>query len=146
MSWSRENRSQLIRIPAADGEYARFELRSPDPQCNPYHAFALLMEAGLEGVREGLPLPEPLNLNLYAAPAALLAQCEKLPGDLGEAVEKAASSAFVSRRCLRRRWRNWSVCGRRNGGTVRPLPTGMVSSGGIRLTGCKIGADCSLEG
>ena len=126
VSWSRENRSQLIRIPAADGEYARFELRSPDPQCNPYHAFALLMEAGLEGVREGLPLPEPLNLNLYAAPAALLAQCEKLPGDLGEAVEKAASSAFVSRAlpqetveklvCVRKKeWRDCQAAADRDG-------------------------------
>ena len=58
ISWSSENRSQLIRIPAAKGEYRRAELRSPDPLCNPYLAFALLIHAGLDGIRKNLPLPE----------------------------------------------------------------------------------------
>ena len=59
ISWSSENRSQLIRIPAASGEYRRAELRSPDPSCNPYLAFALLIYAGLDGVRPRLPCPRP---------------------------------------------------------------------------------------
>lgn len=59
ISWSSENRSQLIRIPAASGEYRRAELRSPDPSCNPYLAFALLIYAGLDGVRAASSLPAP---------------------------------------------------------------------------------------
>ena len=47
ISWSPENRSQLIRIPAAKGEYRRIELRSPDPLANPYIAYAGLIYAGL---------------------------------------------------------------------------------------------------
>ena len=52
ISWSAQNRSQLIRIPAAAGEYRRAELRSPDPMCNPYLAFALLIWAGLDGIAQ----------------------------------------------------------------------------------------------
>jgi len=49
VSWSHQNRSQLIRIPAETGEYSRMELRSPDPACNPYITFALILHAGLDG-------------------------------------------------------------------------------------------------
>ena len=65
ISWSHQNRSQLIRIPASSGESNRMELRSPDPACNPYLAFALLLHAGLDGIEKGEKLPEPCNLNLY---------------------------------------------------------------------------------
>ena len=58
VTWSPENRSQLVRIPAADGEYRRAELRSPDPLCNPYIAFALMIRASLDGIERGLKLPE----------------------------------------------------------------------------------------
>ena len=54
VSWSSENRSQLVRIPAAVGEYRRAELRSPDPTANPYLAFALIIYAGLHGIKTGL--------------------------------------------------------------------------------------------
>ena len=64
ISWSQENRSQLIRIPAATGEYRRAELRSPDPLCNPYLAFALLIRAGLDGVQQQLTLPPAADMNL----------------------------------------------------------------------------------
>ena len=53
-TWSEQNRSQLIRIPAAFGEYRRAELRSPDPMANPYLAFALLIYACLNGVENGI--------------------------------------------------------------------------------------------
>ena len=59
VSWSEENRSQLIRLPAASGEYRRAELRSPDPTANPYLAFALMIWAGLYGVQNGLEPPGP---------------------------------------------------------------------------------------
>ena len=51
ISWSKENRSQLVRVPAALGEYQRVELRSPDPSTNTYLAFALIIYAVLDGIR-----------------------------------------------------------------------------------------------
>ena len=70
ISWSHENRSQLVRIPAAAGEYRRAELRSPDPTANPYLAFALMIRAGLYGIDRELALPAPANLNLFQADEA----------------------------------------------------------------------------
>ncbi len=95
ISWSRENRSQLVRIPAAAGEYRRAELRSPDPTANPYLAFALLIYAGLEGIQAKLKLPDPADINLFKADAKTLAKFRKLPDNLTTAKEKARNSAFV---------------------------------------------------
>ena len=95
VSWSAENRSQLIRIPAAIGEYRRMELRSPDPAANPYLAFALLIHAGLEGIRSRLPLGAPSDFNLYAADPEVLSSLQKLPANLEEARQEAASSEFI---------------------------------------------------
>lgn len=95
ITWSRENRSQLIRIPAADASHRRAELRSADPAANPYLAFALLIHAGLEGIRRGLLPPESTDLNLYAAPAGLLAAFRRLPASLQEAQIAAQDSAFI---------------------------------------------------
>lgn len=95
LSWSAENRSQMIRIPAAVGEYRRAELRSPDPSANPYLAFALMIYAGLYGIENKLVLPEPVNINLFHADAATLAQFQKLPENLEKAREAAAASDFI---------------------------------------------------
>ncbi len=95
ISWSSENRSQLIRIPAAYGEYKRAELRSPDPFANPYLAFALLIYAGLFGLQNGCELPEPANINLFTAPDEIKNQFSKLPASLEEAKLKASESEFV---------------------------------------------------
>ena len=95
VSWSHENRSQLVRIPAAAGEYRRAELRSPDPTANPYLAFALMIHAALSGIREGLELCEPADLNLYTAGAKELSSFEKLPGSRREACAIAASDPFI---------------------------------------------------
>ena len=97
ISWSRENRSQLIRIPAASGEYRRAELRSPDPSCNPYLAFALLIYAGLDGVRAASALPAPADVNLFTAPEQVTASYRKLPGTLDEARQAARASEFARR-------------------------------------------------
>ncbi len=97
ISWSSENRSQLIRIPAAFGEYRRAELRSPDPSCNPYLAFALLICAGLDGVRSASSLPAPADVNLFTAPEQITAAYQKLPGTLDEAKQAAKQSSFVRR-------------------------------------------------
>lgn len=95
ISWSSENRSQLVRIPAAVGEYRRAELRSPDPTANPYLAFTLLIYAGLYGIRNRLKLPEAADINLYKADPATLARFRKLPEDLQSACRIAASSDFI---------------------------------------------------
>ena len=96
ISWSRENRSQLIRIPAATGEYRRAELRSPDPLCNPYLAFALLIRAGLDGVRQQMPLPPAADVNLYTASADTAAGYRTLPGSLAQAKTEARGSRFIA--------------------------------------------------
>lgn len=96
ITWSHQNRSQLIRIPAAKGKYRRIELRSADPMANPYVVYALLICAGLDGVRRSLPLQEPANLNLFTAGREETEKLETLPGSLAEAVALARSSEFVS--------------------------------------------------
>lgn len=96
ITWSPENRSQLVRIPAAKGEYQRIELRSPDPMANPYLAYALLIHAGLDGVRRNLSAPQPVNENLYTADVSLTSRLEQLPSTLEEAKQIARSSAFVT--------------------------------------------------
>ena len=95
ISWSRENRSQLVRVPAADGDYVRAELRSADADANPYLAFALLIYAGLHGIREQLPLPAPVDLNLFEADTATLQRLQTLPADLSEA-RRLAREGFAA--------------------------------------------------
>ena len=95
ISWSGENRSQLVRIPSGSGQYRRAELRSPDPEANPYLAFALIIHAGLYGIRERLDLPMVADLNLYKAPPEILDQYGQLPGSLQEARKLALESAFI---------------------------------------------------
>ena len=94
VSWSAENRSQLIRVPAAAGEFRRAELRSPDPSANPYIAFTLIIEAALYGLENGLTLPAPANFNAYKAGKAELDALQKLPADLKEA-KRASHDAFI---------------------------------------------------
>lgn len=95
ISWCTENRSQLIRIPAASRQYRRAELRSPDPLCNPYLAFALLIYAGLEGIKNETELPEVSDVNLYNASGDAVKNLRSLPLNLEEAKEQALSSDFV---------------------------------------------------
>lgn len=95
ISWSSENRSQLVRVPAAVGEYRRAELRSPDPTANPYLAFALVIYAGLYGIENKLDLPMVADFNLYKADADTLLQYRRLPRDLWSACRIAAESVFI---------------------------------------------------
>ena len=95
ISWSSENRSQLIRVPAAVGKYQRAELRSPDPSANTYLAFALLIYAILDGIQNKLELPMPADINLYKADADILAKFEQLPGDFKSACAAAVNSDFI---------------------------------------------------
>ena len=95
ITWSSENRSQLVRIPAAVGEYRRAELRSPDPSANTYLAFALMIYASLYGIQNKLELQAPTDINLYKADIETLARFEPLPGDLKSACIVAKKSDFI---------------------------------------------------
>ncbi|MBI2869675.1 MAG: glutamine synthetase [Chloroflexi bacterium] len=68
LSWANRNRSDLIRVPEykpGKEEATRFELRSPDPACNPYLTFSVMLAAGLAGIEEGLQAPEPVEENVF---------------------------------------------------------------------------------
>lgn len=95
VSWSRENRSQLVRLPAAAGERVRMELRSPDPAINPYLAFALILAAGLEGIERGVSLPPAVDADLYTADSAVVRELVRLPSDLEGAITLAEGSSMV---------------------------------------------------
>lgn len=95
ISWSAENRSQLIRIPAAFGKFKRAELRSPDPTANPYIAYALMIYAGLDGIQNNLELSPVLDLNLYTADPEVLKNLNQLPFSLAQAKEVAKISSFI---------------------------------------------------
>ena len=95
ISWSHQNRSQLIRIPATTGEANRMELRSPDPSCNPYLAFALLLHAGLDGIEEQAKLPAPCDKNLFEEGLASRLGIRELPGTLEEALDLAEKSPWI---------------------------------------------------
>ena len=95
ISWSSNNRSQLIRVPAASGEYRRFELRSPDCTANPYLAFALLIWAGLSGIENDIALPEACNVNLHTADSRNVTLAP-LPKSLSDAEKCAADSNFIA--------------------------------------------------
>ncbi|MDD5127095.1 MAG: glutamine synthetase family protein [Dehalococcoidales bacterium] len=100
LSWARRNRSDLIRVP----EYrpgrenaTRVEMRSPDPACNPYLAFSVMLAAGLEGIEKGYEPPEPVEENVYEMTAAERKRRNigTLPASLMEAVELTAKSKLM---------------------------------------------------
>ena len=97
ISWSSENRSQLVRVPAAVGEYRRAELRSPDPSANTYLAFTLLIYASLYGIQNKIELPTPADINLYKADVATLSNFQKLPDDFRAACDIAINSDFIKK-------------------------------------------------
>lgn len=102
LSWSRRNRSSMIRVPprqAMEEGDSWAELRCPDSACNPYLCLAGMLQAGLEGIEKGYELPEPMEENLYhLGPDEMAARgIEQLPSTLGEAVELAADSELLLR-------------------------------------------------
>lgn len=97
VSWSRENRSQLVRIPASPKTKKRAELRSPDPSANPYIAFALIIYAAMEGLRNKTELMPPVDLNLYRTDESTLKQFKRIPQTLKEACALAESSDFIKK-------------------------------------------------
>ena len=95
IAWARENRSQLLRIPAAFGAHAGVELRSPDPMANPYLAFALLIHAGLYGLEHSLELPPASEVNFTDASAPGSEAYEALPASRAEAARLVRESDFI---------------------------------------------------
>ncbi len=88
ISWARINRSALIRVPrAAESESTRLELRCPDPSCNPYLAFAVMLAAGLDGIRRELPVSEATEENIYLLDKPNYSSQEILPTSLNEALK-----------------------------------------------------------
>src|SRR5690606_1940126 len=100
VSWARTNRSALIRVPAIRAgkfQATRAELRCPDPSCNPCLAFAVMRAAGIDGIENDIPLPPPIEEDLYHFPEEDLERrnVTSLPGTLGEATELMAQDEVV---------------------------------------------------
>jgi glutamine synthetase len=98
VAWSAQNRSPLIRIPAKRGISTRVELRNPDPSCNPYLAIAVMLKAGLDGIKNKITPPPAVNRNIYE-----MTQKEKdelgiisLPGSLEEALYELKNDPVIS--------------------------------------------------
>ena len=89
ITWSGPNRSSLIRIPAGRGLSTRLEFRSPDPTCNPYLTFAVILAAGLDGIKRGIDPGEPVDLNVYHLTALERESMgiKTLPANLKEALD-----------------------------------------------------------
>jgi glutamine synthetase len=100
ISWGRINRSALIRVPQVQPErpeLTRLELRCPDPSCNPYLAFAVMLRAGLDGIRQELEPPPISDEDLYHLNDADRAakRLSMLPGSLGEALAEFQTDVLV---------------------------------------------------
>lgn len=100
ITWARVNRSALIRVPQVNPQKldtTRIELRCPDPSCNPYLGLAVMLKAGLHGIREGLPLPPPVEESLFALDSSELHRrhITTLPGTLGEALDELRRDPVV---------------------------------------------------
>jgi glutamine synthetase len=102
LSWARRNRSDLVRVPEyrpGREKATRIEFRSPDPACNPYLAFSVMLAAGLEGIDKGYEVPAPVEENVYA-----MSEEERqkrgigtLPASLLEAIQIAENSEVVKK-------------------------------------------------
>jgi glutamine synthetase len=100
VAWARRNRSSLIRVPMykpGKETATRMEFRCPDPACNPYLAFAVMLAAGLEGIEKGYELPEPVEEDIFemSEKARRKAGIVSLPGSLGKAIEVTEKSELV---------------------------------------------------
>ncbi|HHW57120.1 MAG TPA: type I glutamate--ammonia ligase [Clostridia bacterium] len=99
IAWSLRNRSPLIRIPAKRGDSTRIELRSPDPSSNPYLALAVALAAGLDGIKNDITPPPPINGNIYHMSEKELADfgIDKLPGSLEEALNELEKDEVIKK-------------------------------------------------
>jgi glutamine synthetase len=102
ITWGQKNRSALIRVPRyrlGDEKATRIELRSPDPTCNPYLAFSVMIAAGMDGVQKKLAPPPPIEENIYEMRMEALNDhgIEMLPGSLHEAIGETEKSELVAK-------------------------------------------------
>ena len=100
ISWARRNRSALVRVPMykpGKEKATRMELRSPDPACNPYLAFAVMLAAGLKGIEKGYELAPPVEEDIFEMSAASRKKhgIDSLPGNLLEAIQLTEKSELV---------------------------------------------------
>jgi len=98
VSWARNNQSTLVRVPVTrtnKPDATRIEYRSPDPACNPYLSFALILAAGMKGIEEGYDLQEETKVNLFDRDAAASAGVAGLPRSLDEALVEMEGSELV---------------------------------------------------
>ncbi|KKM09357.1 glutamine synthetase [Clostridiales bacterium PH28_bin88] len=97
IAWSPRNRSPLIRVPAKRGASTRIELRNPDPSCNPYLAIAVMLKAGLDGIKNGIQPPPPTDRNIYHMTAEDRAELgiASLPGNLSEALDELSKDEVI---------------------------------------------------
>jgi glutamine synthetase len=101
VAWARNNRSAIVNVPhpkKGRGEATRIEYRAPDPACNPYLAFAVVLAAGLQGIEAGYELPAPATENLYELTAEdrMATGLSVLPGSLAEAVDLMEGSSLMA--------------------------------------------------
>ena len=102
VSWAQRNRSALVRVPMykPGKEMAtRIELRNPDPACNPYLAFSVMLAAGLEGIRKKYKLPKQVTNNVYrmTEEERQVLGIDSLPDDLYDAIKITEKSALVKK-------------------------------------------------
>jgi len=102
ITWARRNRSDLVRVPEykpGREKATRMELRSPDPGCNPYLCFSVMLAAGLEGIEKGYELPPPVEENVYhmSDKDRKRRGIKTLPGSLAEAVQLVEKSDLVKK-------------------------------------------------
>ena len=97
VAWSVGNRSALIRVPADRGKATRIEYRSPDPSCNAYLAFAVMLGAGLDGIEKDIKPPKPVEENIFAMDETkkMELEIETLPSDLKEALQLMEKDPLV---------------------------------------------------
>jgi len=97
IAWSAKNRSPLIRIPAKRGASTRIELRNPDPACNPYLAVAVMLKAGIDGIKNKITPPASVDLNIYDMTAAQREEIGigSLPGSLIESLDELKKDEVV---------------------------------------------------
>ena len=97
IAWSPKNRSPLIRVPAKRGQATRIELRNPDPAANPYLAFAAVLAAGLDGIKNKIEPPEPVEENIFEMSEEERAKrgIGSLPGSLEEAIKEFENSTLM---------------------------------------------------
>ncbi len=96
ITWARINRSALIRVPrSSDDSLVRLELRCPDPSCNPYLAFAVMLAAGLDGIHRNLPVPEATEENIYLNENRKQPLSSILPDSLSQALDEMEKDEIV---------------------------------------------------